>query len=79
MDSRLNQSWWALRIALGVVPIVAGLEYLSPLVARVIPASTFMHGVWGTGRVSNVRTRALALPWQGPAHTFARLFSGGSP
>ncbi|HEX8823066.1 MAG TPA: DoxX family protein, partial [Archangium sp.] len=56
MDSRLNQSWWALKIAFGVVPIVAGLDkffnlltnweqYLSPLVARVIPASTFMHAV----------------------------------
>ncbi|HEX5745447.1 MAG TPA: DoxX family protein [Archangium sp.] len=56
MDSRLNQSWWALKLALGVVPIVAGLDkffnlltnweqYLSPLVARVIPASTFMHAV----------------------------------
>jgi uncharacterized membrane protein YphA (DoxX/SURF4 family) len=56
MDNRLNQSWWALRIAFGVVPIVAGLDkffnlltnweqYLSPLVARVIPASTFMQGV----------------------------------
>ena len=56
MDSRLNQSWWALKLALGVVPIVAGLDkffnlltdweqYLSPLVTRVIPASTFMHAV----------------------------------
>ncbi|HEX8441625.1 DoxX family membrane protein, partial [Archangium sp.] len=56
MDSRLNQSWWALKLAYGVVPIVAGLDkffnlltnweqYLSPLVARVIPASTFMHAV----------------------------------
>ena len=56
MDSRLNQSWWALKLAFGVVPIVAGLDkffnlltnweqYLSPLVSRVIPASTFMHAV----------------------------------
>ncbi|PTL77557.1 DoxX family protein [Vitiosangium sp. GDMCC 1.1324] len=56
MDRRLNQSWWALKLALGVVPIVAGLDkffnlltdwqqYLSPLVSRVIPASTFMHAV----------------------------------
>jgi uncharacterized membrane protein YphA (DoxX/SURF4 family) len=54
MDGRLNQSWWALRLAFGVVPIVAGLDkffnlltnweqYLSPLVTRVVPASTFMH------------------------------------
>ena len=56
MDSRLNQSWWALKLAFGVVPIVAGLDkffnlltdweqYLSPLVSRVLPASTFMHAV----------------------------------
>jgi len=56
MDSRLNQSWWALKLAFGVVPIVAGLDkffnlltnweqYLSPLVSRVVPASTFMHAV----------------------------------
>ncbi|MGZ3458384.1 MAG: DoxX family protein [Archangium sp.] len=56
MDSRLNQSWWALKLAFGVVPIVAGLDkffnlltnweqYLSPLVSQVIPANTFMHVV----------------------------------
>ena len=55
-DRRVNQSWWALKLAFGVVPIVAGLDkflnlltnweqYLSPLIARVVPASTFMHGV----------------------------------
>lgn len=56
MDNRLNQSWWALKLAFGVVPIVAGLDkflnlltnweqYLSPLVSRVVPAPPFMHGV----------------------------------
>jgi hypothetical protein len=25
-DHRLNASWWALRIALGLMPIVAGLD-----------------------------------------------------
>lgn len=57
-DKRLNVSWWALRIALGVVPIVAGIDkyfnkltdwgmYLSPLVTKVVPVSTptFMHVV----------------------------------
>ena len=56
LDKRLDASWWALRIAYGVVPIVAGLdkftnlltswpEYLSPLALRVLPFSgtTFMH------------------------------------
>ncbi|MGC1294610.1 MAG: DoxX family membrane protein [Alloacidobacterium sp.] len=55
-DDRLNVSWWALRIALGVGPIVTGLDkyfnkladwgmYLSPLATKVVPISTtmFMH------------------------------------
>ncbi|MGC3996693.1 MAG: DoxX family membrane protein [Anaeromyxobacter sp.] len=49
-------AYWALRLALGVVPIVAGLDkftnlladwqgYLSPLAVRLLPfsGSTFMH------------------------------------
>jgi uncharacterized membrane protein YphA (DoxX/SURF4 family) len=56
MDERLNSSWWALRLAYGLVPIVAGLDkftnlltrwtdYLSPLATRILPfaPSTFMH------------------------------------
>jgi uncharacterized membrane protein YphA (DoxX/SURF4 family) len=58
LDERLNQSWWALRLSFGLVPIIAGLDkftnlltnwtqYLSPLALSVIPvsASTFMHVV----------------------------------
>ena len=57
-DDRLNVSWWALRIALGVGPIVAGIDkyfnkltdwgmYLSPLATKVVPvsAATFMHAI----------------------------------
>ena len=53
---KLETAWWALRIALGVGPIVAGLDkffnrladwqmYLSPLATKVVPVSptTFMH------------------------------------
>ena len=56
MDSGLKASWWALRIGLGVGPIVAGIDkyfnkladwgmYLSPLATKVVPVSpaTFMH------------------------------------
>ncbi|HVT98016.1 MAG TPA: hypothetical protein VHE33_10960 [Acidobacteriaceae bacterium] len=56
VDSRLNSAWWALRLGLGLGPIVAGLDkyfnkltdwtmYLSPLVTKVVPVSpaTFMH------------------------------------
>jgi len=55
-DRRLNVAWWALRIGLGVAPILAGLDkyfniladwsmYLSPLATRVVPVqpATFMH------------------------------------
>lgn len=55
-DSRLNAAWWALRIALGVGPIIAGVDkyfnkltdwsmYLSPIATRIIPvqATTFMR------------------------------------
>jgi uncharacterized membrane protein YphA (DoxX/SURF4 family) len=53
---RLNTAWWTLRIALGIMPIAAGVDkffnlltdwsmYLSPLATRMLPfsATTFMH------------------------------------
>jgi hypothetical protein len=56
LDHRLNWSWWALRVGLGVGPIITGIDkffnkltdwtmYLSPLVTKVVPvsAATFMH------------------------------------
>jgi hypothetical protein len=55
-DHQLSGAWWALRIGLGVGPIIAGIDkyfnkltdwgmYLSPLATRIVPvsASTFMH------------------------------------
>jgi uncharacterized membrane protein YphA (DoxX/SURF4 family) len=58
LDDRLNVAWWALRIGLGVGPILAGIDkyfnilanwemYLSPLATKVVPvsAATFMHVV----------------------------------
>lgn len=57
-DYRLNTAWWALRIGLGLGPIIAGIDkyfdiladwsmYLSPLATKVVPvsAATFMHMV----------------------------------
>jgi uncharacterized membrane protein YphA (DoxX/SURF4 family) len=57
-DDRLSAAWWALRIGLGVGPIVTGIDkyfnkladwgmYLSPLATKVVPVSvpTFMHVV----------------------------------
>jgi uncharacterized membrane protein YphA (DoxX/SURF4 family) len=56
LDDHLEKPWWILRVAYGVVPIVAGLDkftnlltdwtqYLSPLALRVLPlsATTFMY------------------------------------
>lgn len=54
-DHRLNTSWWVLKIALGLMPIISGLDkyfnkladwgmYLSPLAAKIpISTPTFMH------------------------------------
>ena len=53
-EAHLNRSYWLLKLTYGLVPIVAGLDkftnlltdwrqYLSPAVANVIPAATFMH------------------------------------
>jgi hypothetical protein len=57
-DDRLNTSWWALKIGLGLAPLIAGVDkyfnkltdwtmYLSPLATKVVPvsATTFMHMV----------------------------------
>lgn len=56
LDSHLNAAWWALKIGLGVGPIITGLDkyfnkladwsmYLSPIATKVVPvsAATFMH------------------------------------
>ena len=57
-DGHLNVAWWALKIGLGVGPIVTGIDkyfdkladwgmYLSPLATKIVPVgtTTFMHGV----------------------------------
>jgi uncharacterized membrane protein YphA (DoxX/SURF4 family) len=57
-DNRLNVGWWALRIGLGVGPIITGIDkffnkltdwgmYLSPIATRIVPvsATTFMRAV----------------------------------
>jgi len=57
-NRNLNAGWWALRIGLGVGPIITGIDkyfnkladwgmYLSPLATKVVPvtATTFMHVV----------------------------------
>jgi uncharacterized membrane protein YphA (DoxX/SURF4 family) len=58
LDRRLDSAYWALRIGLGLGPLLAGLDkffniltdwgmYLSPLVTKVLPLDgvTFMKGV----------------------------------
>ena len=56
LNQRLELPWWALKIGLGVGPIITGTDkflnkltdwtmYLSPIATKVVPvsASTFMH------------------------------------
>lgn len=58
LDKRLELPWWALKIGLGVGPIITGVDkffnkltdwtmYLSPLATKILPVSpsTFMHVV----------------------------------
>lgn len=67
MDRRLNAAWWALRLALGIGPILAGLDkyfnrltdwtmYLSPLATKVVPLTpaTFMHCVGAVEIVAGI-------------------------
>lgn len=55
-SDKVNVAWWALRIGLGVGPVITGLDkyfnkladwsmYLSPLATKVVPvsAAAFMH------------------------------------
>jgi uncharacterized membrane protein YphA (DoxX/SURF4 family) len=73
MDRRLNSSWWALRIALGAAPFLAGLDkffnlltnwpmYLNPLALRVVPVApqTFMRAA---GVVEMVVGIAILTRW----------------
>ena len=73
MDQRLNSSWWALRIGLGVAPFLAGLDkffnlltnwklYLNPLALRVIPVDpgTFLHAI---GVVEMIVGLAILTRW----------------
>jgi hypothetical protein len=58
IDGRLNVSWWALKIGLGLGSIITGIDkyfnrladwgmYLTPMVTKLVPvsATTFMHAV----------------------------------
>lgn len=58
IDGCLNVSWWALKIGLGLGPIITGIDkyfnkladwgmYLGPVVTKVVPvsATAFMHAV----------------------------------
>ena len=73
MNQRLNSSWWALRIGLGVAPFLAGLDkffnlltnwrvYLNPLALRVIPLApeTFLYA---RGVVEMIVGLAILTRW----------------
>lgn len=83
-DSRLDQAWWALRIALGVGPFLAGLDkyfnlltnwpaYISPLALKVLPFSgaTFMHIV---GVIEMIVGLAILTKWTRVASYVASLW-----
>ena len=72
-DSRLEQSWWVLRVGLGVGPFLAGLDkyfdllanwpaYISPLALKVLPfrGTTFMHIV---GVIEMIVGLAILTRW----------------
>jgi hypothetical protein len=72
-DARLDQSWWVLRIGLGVGPFLAGLDkyfnflanwtaYISPLALKILPFSgqTFMHIV---GVIEMIVGLAILTKW----------------
>jgi uncharacterized membrane protein YphA (DoxX/SURF4 family) len=72
-DWRLNQAWWALRLGLGLVPFLAGLDkffnlladwprYISPLAGSILPFSgqTFMHLV---GIIEMIVGLAIITRW----------------
>ena len=73
MDQRLNSSWWALRIGLGLAPFLAGLDkffnlltnwkmYLNPLALRLLPveAETLLRAV---GVVEMIVGLAILTRW----------------
>jgi uncharacterized membrane protein YphA (DoxX/SURF4 family) len=73
LDSRLNSSWWALRIGVGLAAFLAGLDkffniladwgmYLSPFAQHMLPVSgkAFMHVV---GIVEMVVGLAILTRW----------------
>lgn len=73
MDERLDSSWWALRIGLGAVPFLAGLDkffdllthwtdYLNPLALQLVPVApeTFMRGV---GVIEMIVGLAILTRW----------------
>jgi uncharacterized membrane protein YphA (DoxX/SURF4 family) len=73
LDRRLNSSWWALRIGIGLAAFLAGLDkffniltnwsmYLSPLTARLLPVGEngFMHLV---GIVEMIVGLAILTRW----------------
>jgi uncharacterized membrane protein YphA (DoxX/SURF4 family) len=75
-DSRLNAAWWALRIGLGLGPLLAGLDkyfniltdwsmYLSPMATKVthLQATTFMHIVGAVEIVAGILVLTKFTRW----------------
>ena len=73
MDKRLNSTWWTLKIALGLAPLLAGLDkffnvltnwsdYLNPRALEFVPvtADVFMRGV---GVIEMIVGLAILTRW----------------
>ena len=71
LDQRLTTPWWTLRLAYGLVPIVAGLDkftnivtdwtqYLSPALARVLPLDGSPSSVLSHGEYAFITYQRLA-------------------
>src|SRR5215469_10920990 len=87
MEQRLDSSWWALRIGLGLAPFLAGLDkffnlltnwkmYLNPLVLRLVPVDpgTFLHAV---GVIEMIVGLAILTRWTRPGAYIAAAWLVG--
>jgi uncharacterized membrane protein YphA (DoxX/SURF4 family) len=73
MDRRLTSTWWTLKIALGAVPFLAGLDkffnvltnwtdYLNPLALQIVPVDPQIF-MWSVGIVEMIVGVAILTRW----------------
>jgi uncharacterized membrane protein YphA (DoxX/SURF4 family) len=73
MDRRLTSTWWILKIALGAVPFLAGLDkffnlltnwtdYLNPRALELVPVSAEVF-MWGVGIIEMIIGLLILTRW----------------